>query len=251
MKVLAAALLMCSTLAISAQTQPPPPDRIMVTVNAQKTLDAVPKYEYGMFIEHIRDIMYRGLWSEMLDDRKFYFPISSATPQPPPQQQAGGPPRGPQPRRWRPIGPDEAVTMDKEKPFVGDQSPRIALDSSTAHGIRESGIALEKSKKYIGHIILRSTPVTHIKIALVWGNAPNDRQVISLNAVSATYNMFPLNFTAAADSSDAALEITGTGTGNFHIGAVSLMPADNIDGFRPDTIALLKQINMGFWRYGG
>jgi len=251
MKVLAAALLLSSTVAILAQTKPTAPNRIMVTVNTQKTMDPVSRYEYGMFIEHIRDTMYRGLWSELLEDRKFYFPISSAAPEPPPQQQAGGAPRGPQPRRWHPVGPDEAVTMDKEKPFVGDQSPRIALDPSTTHGIRQSGIALEKGKKYTGHIILRSTPGTHIKVVLVWGKAQNDRQVIPLNSVPQTYKTFPLTFTAREDSSDAALEITGTGTGNFHIGTVSLMPADNIEGFRPDTIAQLKQINMGFWRYGG
>ena len=29
------------------------------------------------------------------------------------------------------------------------------------------------------------------------------------------------------------------------------MPADNIHGFRPDTIALLRQIKSGFWRFGG
>ena len=29
------------------------------------------------------------------------------------------------------------------------------------------------------------------------------------------------------------------------------MPADNLNGFRPDAIAALRQINMGFWRYGG
>ena len=251
MKVLAAALLLCATVPISAQKEPPAPGRIMVTVDTQKTMPPVSKYEYGMFIEHIRETMYRGLWSELLDDRKFYFPISSAAPQPPSQQQAGGPPRGAQLRRWRPVGPDEAVTMDKEKPFVGDQSPRIALDPSTTHGIRQSGIALEKGKKYIGHIILRGTPAAHIKVALVWGSAPNDRQVVTLNPVPQTYKKFPLSFTVPADSSDAALEITGTGTGDFHIGTVSLMPADNVEGFRPDTIALLKQINMGFWRYGG
>ena len=30
-----------------------------------------------MFIEHIGSLIYRSLWSEMLDDRKFYFPITS------------------------------------------------------------------------------------------------------------------------------------------------------------------------------
>lgn len=252
MKVIAAALFLCSTLAVTAQTTPTGPGTIQVTVNTQNTMPPVPKYEYGMFIEHIRDSWYRGLWSEMVEDRKFYFPISSATPTPPsPQQQAGGPPRGPQPRRWRPVGPDDAVSMDKQKPFVGDQSPRIQLDGSTPRGIRQSGMVLEKGKKYIGHIILRGTPGTRIKVALVWGSAPNERQVVALNAVPLTYKKFPLNFTAPADSSDAALEITGTGTGDFHIGTLTLMPADNIDGFRPDTVALLKQINMGFWRYGG
>jgi len=28
-----------------------------------------------MFIEHIGTTMYDPLWAEMLDDRKFYFPI--------------------------------------------------------------------------------------------------------------------------------------------------------------------------------
>jgi len=29
------------------------------------------------------------------------------------------------------------------------------------------------------------------------------------------------------------------------------MPADNLHGFRPDTIALLRQLNSGFWRLPG
>ena len=34
--------------------------------------------------------------------------------------------------------------MDKDQPFVGDQSPRIELDSATPHGIRQTGFALVK-----------------------------------------------------------------------------------------------------------
>ena len=251
MKVLAAALLLSSTIAIQAQTTPTNGSNITVTVNAGKTMAPVSKYEYGMFIEHIRDTMYRGLWSEMLDDRKFYYPIPSAASDAAPQPQGGGPPRAAQLRKWRPVGPDQGVTMDKEKPFVGDQSPRIELDASMAHGIRQSGLVLQGGKKYTGHILLRGTPGARIKVALTWGTAQNERQDMALNSVPQTYKSFPLSFTAPADASDAALEITGTGTGDFHIGTVSLMPADNVEGFRPDTIALLKQINMGFWRYGG
>ena len=43
----------------------------------------------------------------------------------------------------------------------------------------------------------------------------------------------------------------GTGTGKFHVGAVSLMPADNVDGFRPEIIAVLKQLRFGVLRFPG
>ena len=33
-----------------------------------------------MFIEHTGSRIYRSLWSEMFDDRKFYDPISSQEP---------------------------------------------------------------------------------------------------------------------------------------------------------------------------
>jgi len=62
---------------------------------------------------------------------------------------------------------------------------------------------------------------------------------------------FPLSFTPEIDTADGALEIAGTGSGNFHIGTVSLMPADNVQGFRPDTILLLRELHGGMWRLPG
>jgi alpha-N-arabinofuranosidase len=40
-------------------------------------------------------------------------------------------------------------------------------------------------------------------------------------------------------------------TGSFHVGAVSLMPADNIEGFRAEVIAALKQLHSGVYRFPG
>ena len=134
---------------------------------------------------------------------------------------------------------------------MGDQSPRIALDAATPHGVRQTGIAVVKDKKYTGRIYLSGTPGSKIKVSLIWGAGENDRQTITIPALTGEYKKFPLAFTSKADSTDAAIEIAGTGTGNFHIGTLSLMPADNIQGFRPDTTSLLRQIKTGFWRYGG
>ena len=231
----------------SAETKTPTP--IVANIDAAQTEQPVSKYVFGMFIEHIGKTMYGPLWAEMLDDRKFYFPITSTEPESQNRRRGGFP--GMQMRRWRPMGGDEVVSMDKDKPFVGEQSPKIELDASTPHGILQSGMALVKGKRYVGHIWLRSTPGSKVKVSLVWGTGENDRHTAPIAALGNEYRKFPLNFTAPADAEDASLEITGTGSGNFHIGAISLMPADNVDGFRPDTIALIRQIKSGYWRFGG
>lgn len=240
---------LCAGCAAAAQSsESPVPQTIVANIDAAQTASPVSKYVFGMFIEHIGKTMYGPLWAEMLDDRKFYFPINSSEAEPK-QQRRGFP--GMEMRKWRPVGPDADISLDSEKPFSGNHSPRVQLDPATPHGIRQSGMALVKGKQYVGHIWLRGTPGSRVKVALIWGADGTDRQTVSIPALSPAYTKYALHFTAPVDSGDAALEIVGTGGGTFHIGAVSLMPADNIDGFRPDTIALLRQIKSGFWRFGG
>ena len=250
--IVAAALLLSGTLVtVAAQQQTvTPPLELKVDIDTRQTARPVSPFEYGMFIEHIGSLIYRSLWSEMLDDRKFYFPIKPEEAQEAAPAQ-GGPFRNMQLRKWRPIGPAEAVVMDKDHPFVGEQSPRIELDGSTPRGISQSGFALVKGKRYTGHIWLRATPEAKVKLALVWGGGANDRQSVALPTIPSTYKELPFTFTAGAESDAGAFEITGTGKGDLRVGAVSLMPADNLDGFRPEVIAQLKQLHSGFWRLPG
>ena len=191
-----------------------------------------------MFIEHIGPLVYRSLWSEMLDDRKFYFPITAEEPGTLKERPGGFP--GRELRKWHIIGPGRAVTMDKVQPFVGNDSPRIVLDGPASRGIRQSGLSVVKSKQYVGHIWLKGSPNSTVKASLIWGSGDGDRETVSFAHLTNAYAKFFFRFTAKADSSDAVFEITGTGTGDFHVGTVSLMPADNVDGFRPDTISLLR-----------
>src|SRR5579875_3744763 len=160
-KILLAAtapLLLAGTAITGGAQQPAasPRQPLQVDIDARQTARSVSPYEYGMFIEHIGELVYRSLWSEMLDDRKFYFPIQLEPAQAPASAPAG-PFRGMQPRKWYTVGPKDAVTMDKAVPFVGEQSPRVALDAATPHGIRQSGFALVKGKRYTGHIWIRAT----------------------------------------------------------------------------------------------
>jgi alpha-L-arabinofuranosidase len=249
--IAAATLLLAGALepGEAQENAPSSPREIKVQIDARQAARPVSPYEYGMFIEHIGALIYRSLWSEMLDDRKFYFPIKPEEPAAPAPAQ--GPFRNMQLRKWLPIGPPEAIVMDKDRPFVGEQSPRVELDASTPRGIRQAGFSLVKGKKYVGHIWLRGAPGVKVQLSLAWGQGANDRKTVLLPALSTAYKELPFTFTAEADTDAGAIEITATGTGNFYIGAVSLMPADNLDGFRPEVIALLKQLHSGFWRLPG
>jgi len=243
--VLLAAGLPAST---GAQTSSAPEKRIGVTVDASKTLPPISPYLYGQFIEHIGDLVNRSVWAEMLDDRKFYYAVTSQTAAPEPAQ---GPIRGRRPNRWRPIGGDPAVVMDRDHPYVGEHSPLIRVGGSEPRGIQQAGLALRKSKPYSGRVVLRGEPGAAVAVSLVWGPGPGDRQTMPVERLQTTYAQFPLQFTAGGDNDNGRIEIAGTGAGAFHVGAVSLMPADNIRGFRRDTTGLLKQLRSGMFRFPG
>ena len=225
--------------------------RISVSVDASKTAPPISPYIYGQFIEHIGDLINRSLWAEMLNDRKFYNEIDSKPPRPPAGRGGGGGRFGMAAAPWRPIGPDESVNMDRRNPYAGEHTPLIQLAGGSPRGIRQAGLALRKGKVYAGRIVLAGSPGAKVTVALVWGDGPAERQAVAIPALSAAYAKFPLKFTAEGDAKDGRIEISGAGQGSFHIGAVSLMPADNIRGFRPDIIALLKAQRSGMWRFPG
>ena len=248
-RILFAAVALCVSLSAACQqASVNVPVPLKVTIDPQQTSDPVSKYVFGSFIEHIGTLIYRSMWAELLDDRKFYFPITSSDPETP-RRQSGNPMRQ-QLHKWRPVGPDNVAVMDASEPFVGEHSPKILLDGATPHGIIQRGFSVVGGKHYTGRIFLRGTPGTRVNVTLSWGNGANDKETVPVT-LTRDYKKTPLAFEPKADSADAALEISAVGSGDFHIGAVSLMPADNVQGFRPDTIALLKQLHSGMWRLPG
>jgi alpha-N-arabinofuranosidase len=229
-----------AAFAVKAQVQP-----IAVTIDASKTRAPISKYIYGQFIEHIGGIINNGIWAEMLDDRKFYYPITS-------QIETSSAARGRFGLRlWNFIGWEEFVTMDTNAPYVGGHTPMVQLNGTNACGIQQSGLAVRRGKAYTGRIVLAGDRGVKVAVSLVWGTNAADRQTITVSKLHSDYAKFRLSFTAQADSENARLEIVGTGKGSFHIGAVSLMPADNVQGFRREVIAALKQLHSGVYRFPG
>jgi len=226
--------------------------QLTMTVDAAKRGAPINPFVYGQFTENANNNFYRGgLWAEMVEDRKFYYPIAAATSQPTPPQGAGRG-RGAATRRsWRPVGGDSMVTMDEKQAYSGKHSPQIALDPATAHGILQTGLAIRQGQKYTGRVVLAADAGAVVEVHLIWGNNPGDRQTVRIPGIAHEYRKFPLSFTGGADSADAAIEVSAIGKGALHIGAISLMPADNIDGWRADSIKALKEIGPTMIRYGG
>ena len=141
--------------------------------------------------------------------------------------------------------------MDTAAPYVGAQSPSVTLAGSAPRGLAQSGFAVLAGKRYTGHLWISGDAGASVQVALVWGTRADQRQSIALPAPAPGWHQADFAFTPTAGTTDARLEITGTGTGAFRIGAVSLMPADNINGWRADTTAVARSLKSGFWRLPG
>ena len=206
MKKLFAILLagVALTLALGSPA-PNAPKRVAVNIDVSKTAPPISPYMYGQFIEHIGDLINKSVWAEMLDDRKFYNDVTSKPPAQP-GRGPGGPGRGGRAAaRWLPIGPDDAVTMDRQNPYVGVHTPLIHLAADSPRGISQAGLALRKGKPYTGHVVIAASPGAKVSVILVWGEGPSDRQTIPLGAGNASYAKFPLKFTAGADTDNGRL----------------------------------------------
>ncbi len=231
-----------------------------VSVDASKAGAPISKYIYGQFIEHLGRCIYGGLWAEMLEDRKFFYPVTGEAPawemfKPGPRSFDGeGHPyellvRSP----WMIIGPKQGVKMAASGAWAGQHTPEITLPGKSAPaGLMQERLGLVAGKEYAGRIVLAGAPgAGPVEISLVWGGGATMRQTVTVDKITPDYSKHLLRFRAGGSTSNGRLEIVSRGAGSFRIGAVSLMPADNIYGWRADTVALLKQLNSPIYRWPG
>jgi alpha-N-arabinofuranosidase len=218
-----------------------------VTIDASKTREPISPYIYGQFIEHLGRCVYGGIWAEMLEDRKFYYPItenyapyvsSRAIPAESRFQVVGASP-------WQIIGAADSVTMVEEDSFVGNHTPVIKAGS----GIRQLDLGLVKGRDYTGYVYLKAHDGNpSVAVSLVWGN--NRQDSVQFKTLERDYVKYPFWLTSGGDTISGKLEIRVQG-GSCFVGTASIMPADNINGMRADTLALIKELNSPVYRWPG
>jgi len=208
----------------------PRAESVRVAVDADKKGEPISKYIYGQFIEHLGRCVYGGIWAEMLEDRKFYHVV------------------GAKDSPWKALGDADRVVMEKTDPFVGSHSPRVMAPG----GIVQGELALRKGRKYVGRLWLSGDAgAAPVKVSLVWGDGPGDRQAVTIDTLTAKYAKTALALVAGGDTDRGRLEIAAAGQGQVLVGTASLMLADNVSGMRADTLALLKELDSPVYRWPG
>ncbi len=228
-----------------------------IKINTEKRGEPISKYIYGQFIEHLGKCIYGGLWAEMIKDRKFYYEIKDKFD---PWAYRNDPYWDTDYYRylnaspWQVMGPKGTVTMGSDNPYTGEHSPVIHGNRSKSKtGIKQSWFTLKKGQKYVGRIILagdkKCAPVT-VQLVLKNGKTLSKK----IKNITSEYKEYPLEFVApksCGDYGNVELEIFTEKEGDFKIGTISLMPADNIKGWREDVVGLLKELNAPVYRWPG
>lgn len=233
-------LLMLALAATGSGAQEAP---VRIAIDPQQRRDVIRPFVYGQFIEHLGRCVYGGIWAEMLEDRKFYHPITDDYAPYTSLQDTPFPVVGASP--WQIVGPAGSIRMDPTDPFVGDHTPVVRGGSA----IQQRDLALVKGRSYLGYLWCRGQGNVEVSIR---SEEPRPSETTCLKTLASDdYRKHKFRFTATESSDHAILRVEVGGDGEVHVGTLSLMPADNVRGMRADTLAQLKRLNAPMYRWPG
>lgn len=124
------------------------PPRIVVDAAALR--EPLSPLVYSQFIEHLGRCIYGGIWAEMLEDRKFYYPIT--TDYRPYRKLTESPLPGGGGFALADRGGTRGRDHEHERLFVGRHTPLVRAGT----GLRQLDLGLAAGKTYTGYVWLRS-----------------------------------------------------------------------------------------------
>ncbi len=226
-----------------------------ITVDPADRSAPISPFIYGQFIEHLGRCIYGGIWAEMLEDRKFFYPVTS-------DYQPWGTRNDPYwnagefkilvASPWKLIGPRDAIYMRENEPFAGQHDPVItASEVEAGNGIGQEALVFEANREYTGRVYLAaSEPSVQVILRIRSGNF-EPIHLAEFTALKNDYARYDFDFIAPSDMDNAIFEILGRGKGTFRIGTVSLMPRDNVQGFNHEVLEYMKELNAPVYRWPG
>ena len=204
---------------------------------------------FGNFVELLDDVV-PSMWAEMLNDRDFAG-ITSNTE----WVYYHGEPNVYLDRPWE---ENSNWSRVNDESYEGLNSAKIiAVDPSQANdsaGLSQSGLFVEKGKTYhfSGWFKMDAElkVVVRIKSLLpdgTWSILASEQLTTSGNE----WKNLTVSLKSSGTTDRAVFEILAIGKGTLWVDKLSLMPEDNIDGWRKDAIELIRPIKPAIVRWGG
>jgi alpha-N-arabinofuranosidase len=200
----------------------------------------ISPYIYGNFMEFLENHI-SGMWAEMLVNRKFEDVETGSSL--PAGWSAGG------------MKNRSLYLLEDRSPYMGGVCPRLKCleDRGGDTALTQRGVAVERGRRYTGHVWLRqegvSSPVA-VALGKSYGRFFLPYACEQIRGVAGEWARY--DFALRPDAcSDAEFSIRFTGTGELWVDAVSLMPEDNVQGWRRDVVELVKKLRPNILRFPG
>ncbi len=200
--------------------------------------------QYGQFIEYLCDLV-PSMWAEKLHDGSFeglspykfvYLKETDFREHP-----------------WHPCGATNraAYSLDRSDPVSGAVAQKISVAGAVpcTVGIAQDGIAVAREKACKFSCYLRQQGVEGpVTVRL----HQEDKELASCTFTPTTeWKKYSALLAPEDTSANATLSITFGGPGNLWLDNASLMPTDNVGGWRPDVVAAVRALKPGVIRFGG
>jgi alpha-N-arabinofuranosidase len=228
----------------SHETDPSGPPTIRVTRSALCPGEISP-FQYGQFIEYLCTLV-PGMWAEKLSDDSF----EGLTPY-----------KGLvflketdfREKPWYPSGAVNRAdfSLDSKNPVSGCFSKKIAVRSGApcTVGISQDGIAVQSGQACDFSCYLRQHGLKEsVQVCL-----HREGKIYARSAFepSGEWVKYRVRLVPSETDANATLTITFHGPGTLWIDNASLMPVDNVGGWRRDVVEAVRELRPSIIRFGG
>jgi alpha-N-arabinofuranosidase len=217
----------------------------LVVLNKPLNAGRISPMLYGGFVEMLDDVV-PGMWAEMLGDRDFegVVPTSNWTYH-----------LGAMDLCDRDWDAGDSWTCDTENPRNGARSAKVTAMKDRPGRLSQSRLTVAKGMTYLfsGHFRASSADLTasvRLKALLP------DGQWMSLGSatlapVGTDWTKLEAKLVSTGATDRAVLEVEAVGDGVLWGDMLSLMPADNVEGWRRDVVEAIRQLRPPVLRWGG
>jgi alpha-N-arabinofuranosidase len=212
-----------------------------IKIQTSEKIGTIDQDIYGLFIPMVIHEFEAGLWAEMLRSRKFY------------GDDGGGENYGVV-EPWFAIGRNEKTHFahDNTIYYCGRQSQKIISEepANRRTGVGQGKLCFEKGKVYQVRLNLKQKGIAGaVTVALEGKDGVYAGKEIVIPDTD--WRRFSFNLESNQTDGDGKFTITFSGDGTLWVGSGSLMPADNVSGFRADVLEALKAIKPPHLRWPG